>query len=355
MQTSMLGYPFVQDLDAGAEVVSGVLVASKGGRRIILPLVAMRNVGELLGATLRRPGMVAACAAWDADAVPALCILALVTHEAVQNLYTEEASPQPSHVRLLLRPATTECLRSGQQVLHSLSQWKVCWHDLHTPAAVHRDKAWLLVRKLHYMWCASLHGDCSLCTQQGTQPRACCRFVANGGTAPALSIDLSASYALKLAENCCSAGKPEDEALLCQLPHSCSTALHADVSAADPTPRPTAAQLQAPLMPAEQALQLQDQQQSALDATSRPRAGSLPWRRCSRCQTYLARLVKQTVCSRMHSNQHNSLQLTKRANGLSRAVTICSQLGSPNGRLSQHVLCRCVKSDVKQNAATPVH
>ena len=241
MQASMLGYPFVQDLDAGAEVVSGVLVASKGGRRIILPLVAMRNVDELLGATLRRPGMVAACAAWDADAVPALCILALVTHEAVQNLYTEEASPQPSHVRSLLRPATTECLRSGQQVLHSLSQWKVCWHELHTPAAVHRDKAWLLVRKLHYMLCASLHGYCSLCTQQGTQPRACCRFVANGGTAPALSIDLSASYALKLAENCCSAGKPEDEALLCQLLHSCSTALHADVSAAESTPRPTAA------------------------------------------------------------------------------------------------------------------
>jgi hypothetical protein len=78
-------------------------------------------------------------------------------------------------------------------------------------------------------------------TQQGKRPRACCRFVANGGTAPALSMDLSASYALKLAEHCCSAGKPEDEALLCQLLHSCSTALQADVSAADPTPRATAA------------------------------------------------------------------------------------------------------------------
>jgi hypothetical protein len=158
----MLGYPFVQDLDADAEVVSGVLFASKGGRRIILPLVAMRNVGELLGATLRRPGMMAACAAWDADAVPALCILAVVAHEAVQSLYTEEASPQPSHVRSLLRPAATECLRSVQQVLHSLSQWKVCWHEPHIPAAVHRDKAWLLARKLHYKLCASLHGYCSL-------------------------------------------------------------------------------------------------------------------------------------------------------------------------------------------------
>ena len=73
-------------------------------------LMAMRAAGEPLGSALQRPGMLAASAAWDADAVPTLCILAL----GLDRVFPREASPDPSHVRWLLRPATTECLRSVQ-------------------------------------------------------------------------------------------------------------------------------------------------------------------------------------------------------------------------------------------------
>ena len=79
----------------------------------------------------------------------------------------------------------------------------------------------------------------------GSQSRetacACCRAVANGSTAPPLPTRLAVFYTLELAETCCSAGKSEDEALLCQLLRYCSAALRADVSAAVSTPNSTPA------------------------------------------------------------------------------------------------------------------
>jgi hypothetical protein len=54
--------------------------------------------------------MMAAAAAVDADAMPALCILALASHEA----YPDEAHCGLTRMRSLLQPATVECLRSVQ-------------------------------------------------------------------------------------------------------------------------------------------------------------------------------------------------------------------------------------------------
>ena len=65
-----------------------------------------------LSNALQRTGMLAATAAMDADAVPALCILLLASHEA----YPAEARCELSHMRWLLQPATTECLRSVQGI-----------------------------------------------------------------------------------------------------------------------------------------------------------------------------------------------------------------------------------------------
>ena len=47
----------------------------------------------------------------------------------------------------------------------------------------------------------------------------------------------------QLAEACCSSGELADEANLVQLLHNCCEALHADITAAGPTPPPAAATL----------------------------------------------------------------------------------------------------------------
>lgn len=72
--------------------------------------MAMRYAGEDLGSALQRPGMTAAAAALDPDAVPVLCILAL----AADEVYATAAPGEPSCVRSQLQPATTECLRFVQ-------------------------------------------------------------------------------------------------------------------------------------------------------------------------------------------------------------------------------------------------
>jgi hypothetical protein len=78
---------------------------------------ALRDAGHQLGTALRRPGMVAAAASWDHDAVPALCILTLGSASR-----SSTAAPQKlSGLRSLLQPATIECLRcvatSGGELL----------------------------------------------------------------------------------------------------------------------------------------------------------------------------------------------------------------------------------------------
>jgi hypothetical protein len=82
---------------------------------------AMSHAGTHFSNVLQRPGMLAAAAAVDADAAPALCILLLASHEA----YPAEARCELSHMRSLLQPATTECLRSVQGM--SLQHWPLCW------------------------------------------------------------------------------------------------------------------------------------------------------------------------------------------------------------------------------------
>ena len=67
------------------------------------------------------------------------------------------------------------------------------------------------------------------------------RFVAGGGTVPWLSKGVAASAALQLAATCRDAGRLEDEAPLLRLLHDCTTALHADVSAAASAQQPAAA------------------------------------------------------------------------------------------------------------------
>jgi hypothetical protein len=70
-------------------------------------LAALRDAGNQLGTALRRPGLMAAAAAWDPDAVPALCILTLGSASR-----SSTAAPQkPSGLLLLLQPAAMECLR----------------------------------------------------------------------------------------------------------------------------------------------------------------------------------------------------------------------------------------------------
>jgi hypothetical protein len=79
------------------------------GRQDVLPAVmgALRDAGNQLGTALRRPGLLAAAAAWDPDAVPALCILALGS----ASRSSAAAPKQRSSLHLLLQPATMECLR----------------------------------------------------------------------------------------------------------------------------------------------------------------------------------------------------------------------------------------------------
>ena len=71
-------------------------------------LAAMCHASESLGQAIQRPGFMAAAAAKDAEAVPALCIFAMASREA---------SPAQAQCKLSdffsqLQPATTECLRS---------------------------------------------------------------------------------------------------------------------------------------------------------------------------------------------------------------------------------------------------
>ena len=79
------------------------------GRQDVLPAVmgALRDAGNQLGTALRRLGLLAAAAAWDPDAVPALCILALGS----ASRYSAASPQKPNSLRSLLQPATTECLR----------------------------------------------------------------------------------------------------------------------------------------------------------------------------------------------------------------------------------------------------
>ena len=74
---------------------------------LALPAVmaGLRGADEQLGKALRRAGMLAAAAAWDPVAVPALCILTLGT--ATEALESVRFKLRCS----LLQPATAECLR----------------------------------------------------------------------------------------------------------------------------------------------------------------------------------------------------------------------------------------------------
>ena len=86
-----------------------IFPAQMPGTQDLLPavLATLHNVGNELGTALRRPGMLAAAAAWDPDAVPALCILALGSASSS----SAAASKKPSSLHSLLQPATIECLR----------------------------------------------------------------------------------------------------------------------------------------------------------------------------------------------------------------------------------------------------
>ena len=97
-----------------------VLSSSQASRlQVALPgiLAGLRAAGHQLGTVLRRPGMLAATAAWDPDAVPALCILALGSASR-----SSAAEPQtPSKLCSLLQPATMECLRCVASALFQLA------------------------------------------------------------------------------------------------------------------------------------------------------------------------------------------------------------------------------------------
>ena len=68
---------------------------------------ALASAGAQLGNAVLRPGVLAAAAAWDPDAVPALCILTMASH----NSLTTELDGRSAHPRYMLQPAVMECLR----------------------------------------------------------------------------------------------------------------------------------------------------------------------------------------------------------------------------------------------------
>ena len=70
----------------------------------VLAGLLLNHPGERLGEAVRRPGMMAAAAAWDPDAVPALCILTLAGDDMTPDL-RRTPSRRP---RQLLQPATLE-------------------------------------------------------------------------------------------------------------------------------------------------------------------------------------------------------------------------------------------------------
>ena len=76
-----------------------------GVRALPAIMVGLRGAEEWLAKALRRTGMVAAAAAWDPDAVPALCILAL----GIATQVAQSVPHKPSCSAL--QPATVECLR----------------------------------------------------------------------------------------------------------------------------------------------------------------------------------------------------------------------------------------------------
>jgi hypothetical protein len=70
---------------------------------------ALTRNRERLGDALLRPAFMAAVAAWDLDALPAICILTL----ASCDLFPAETDGKPSNPRRLLLPAAMACLRYG--------------------------------------------------------------------------------------------------------------------------------------------------------------------------------------------------------------------------------------------------
>ena len=185
---------------------------------------AVSCAGKQLGGALRLPGMVAAAAARDPDAIPAVCILAAACHTALAS----ELGGRVGDPRSLLQPATMHCLT---YILLTL-MGHICLTDMDGHPSQHTGRHMIQMhsRRHHLTWlgyAAVLR--LVVCIQKVVSAPS--RFVASGGNIPWLKEDLAVSVALQLVERCCNAGSLDDEAPLYQLLHNCSAALGADVSA----------------------------------------------------------------------------------------------------------------------------
>jgi hypothetical protein len=120
------------------------------GLRDPVPLVleVMCHSADRLGAALQRPGVVAAAAAWDPGAVPALCILSVAGCPAAPNDWGSEACAM-KEAQLQLQPALGCCTRCA-----------------HTQGRSSLRKLVSVIRAVDQSFFQTHHGACHCCCQQ---------------------------------------------------------------------------------------------------------------------------------------------------------------------------------------------